>query len=60
MAGRRNDQEIDAKAFGMTEGHIPGTILYWDFLYNCWPHAPLAVSVKTLQEADDNEEIRKI
>lgn len=44
----------------MTEGHIQGTILYWDFLYNCWPHAPLAVSVKTLQEADDNEEVRKI
>lgn len=51
---------MDAKAFGMTEGHIREPILYRDFLYNCWPHAPLAVSVKTFQEAGDAKEVRKI
>lgn len=32
---RRNDQEMDAEAFGMREGHIRETILYWAFLCNC-------------------------
>lgn len=56
---RRNDQEMDAKGSGTTEGHIRETILYRDVLCICWPHAPSAVSVKTLQEAGDNEEGRK-
>lgn len=51
---------MDVEAFGMTEGHIPETILYQDFLWNCWPQAPLTVSVKTLQEANDNKGVRKI
>ena len=51
---------MDAEAFGMREGHIWETILYWAFLWNYWPHAPLEVSVKTSQEVNDNKEVRKI